>query len=99
MVERVNGGRWVPGQVERVGDLPLKAVLRGLGGWPVVSSQWDQSNWTLEVALGQLRGRYNAPVLVRMMVATDDKNSSVHIMQVTAVWRWRAVSGLMTVSS
>ena len=84
--DRVDSGHWVPGQVENVGDHPLRAVLRGLGGWPVVSSQWDPSNWTLEATLGLLRGRYNAPVLVRMMVATDDKNSSVHIMQVTAMW-------------
>jgi hypothetical protein len=71
-----------PDEVERVGDEPLINVLSHLGGWPVVSPEFDHSNWSLEVVLGQLRGNYNAPVLFRVFVDIDDKNSSVRVIQV-----------------
>ena len=82
---RFDCSHWVPGQVENVADAPLKAVLRGLGGWPVMSRHWDHTNWTLEVVLGHLKGIHNEAVLIQMIVATDDKNSSAHIMQVMVV--------------
>ena len=73
------------GQIELVGDAPVRRVLASLGGWPVVEGEWKEEGWSLELTLGKLRGFYNSPVLVRMMVATDDKNSSVRIVQVVFV--------------
>ena len=45
-------------------------------------AQWSPTEWGLEELLGELRGIYNAPVIIGMTVATDDKNSSVRIIQV-----------------
>ncbi len=72
------------GLIESIGDAPLVEVLSDLGGFPVTSSDWESQahTWQLEPVLGQLRGFYNAPVLIRMMVDIDDKNSSVRIIQV-----------------
>ncbi|XP_046381233.1 neprilysin-1-like [Haliotis rufescens] len=69
-------------QVERVGDTPLREVLESLGGWPLIDASWDPSTFDLEVLLGKLRGKYNAPVLMDILVSADDKNSSVNILQI-----------------
>ena len=95
---RFDCGRCVPGQVEHMANAPLKAVLRGLGGWPVISNDWDRSNWTLEVVLGHLKGKHKEAVLIQMMVATDDKNSSAHIMQVKVAVTGSGRFNLITVT-
>ncbi|XP_046579512.1 neprilysin-1-like [Haliotis rubra] len=69
-------------QVERVGDTPLREVLDSLGGWPLIDATWDPSTFDLELLLGKLRGKYNAPVLMDIWVGADDKNSSVNILQI-----------------
>ena len=81
----------VVGQVERVGDAPLLKVLDGLGSWPVVTAGWKGHNWRIEVAMAQLRGLYNAPILVDSWVAADDKNSSLHILQVSFLIKFRTM--------
>lgn len=68
--------------MEKVGDAPLKDILAKIGGWPVVNESWNGSNWSLERSMGFIRGNFDAPELFMMMVATDDKNSSVRIIQV-----------------
>ena len=72
----------IPGQIERVGDAPLRKVLHTFGDWPVVTRNWNGSAWNLEDTIAKLRGTYNAPILIESWVATDDKNSSVHILHV-----------------
>ena len=71
-----------------MGDEPLLSLLSELGSWPVVSPEFDHSNWTLEVILGHLR-HYNAPVLFRLFVDIDDKNSSVRVIQVINVTEYQ----------
>lgn len=74
---------WFSGQVEKIGDAPLLKVLEGLGAWPVVVDTWNGKGWKLEETLAKLRGLYNAPILVDSWVAADDKNSSLHVLQVS----------------
>ena len=71
-----------PEQIEKVGDDPLVNLLLRVGGWPVVHAQWNRTAQSAETLLGSLRGSSMAPVVIGMMVATDDKNSSVRIIQV-----------------
>ncbi|XP_052270674.1 neprilysin-1-like isoform X2 [Dreissena polymorpha] len=68
-------------EIEAVGDVPLRRVLSELGGWPVIDASWQESKFVLEDALGDLRGQYNAPILVDVWIGPDDKNSSVNIIQ------------------
>ena len=68
----------------------MRAVLQELGKWPVVEQNWSDEGWNLEDTLALLRGKYNAPILLEAWVAIDDKNSSVHILQVTVNSRVKA---------
>ena len=74
-------------EIETVGEEPLRLLLEQLGGWPVVSRQWREEEWNLEATIAILRGLYNAPILIDSWVAADDKNSSVHILQVHVSFR------------
>ncbi|XP_046994837.1 neprilysin-1-like [Schistocerca americana] len=68
-------------QIRRLGDEPLRGVLRALGGWPVTDERWAPPAFSVEVLLGRLRGEYNEGVLIEQWVGPDDKNSSVNILQ------------------
>ena len=65
-----------------MGDEPLRRVLINLGRWPVIDSRWSESGHVLEDILGDMRGIYNAPILIDTWIGADDKNSSVNIIQV-----------------
>ena len=70
-------------QIEVVADAPLEAVLEDLRGWPVVNANWSAHAYLgTEQTMGRMLGLYNSPTLIRMMVATDDKNSSQRVIQV-----------------
>ena len=73
---------WIAGQIESVGDEPLRHILADLSFWPVVHTQFDDMSWVLEDIIGKLRGSYNAPIFIDSWVAADDKNSTTHILQV-----------------
>ena len=75
----------VSGEIERVGDLPLRRVLSYLGGWPVIETSWNSSAFTLEKVLGIMRGHYNAAMMIDSGVAADDKNSTEYILQVSLI--------------
>ncbi|ELU08395.1 hypothetical protein CAPTEDRAFT_163321 [Capitella teleta] len=68
--------------IEVVGDKPVHAILKDMGGWPVLDPSWStDQDWQFEKLLGKLRKVYNAPILLESWVAPDDKNSSVYIVQ------------------
>lgn len=69
-------------QIRKVGDQPLKDVIKLLGGWPVIETNWRPPNMSLELLMGTLRGEYSEPVLIELYVGADDKNSSMNILQV-----------------
>lgn len=72
-------------QIRKVGDQPLKDVVKLLGGWPVIETNWKPPNMSLELLMGTLRGEYSEPVLIELYVGADDKNSSMNILQVCQV--------------
>lgn len=69
------------GMIRKVGDAPLKEVLRALGDWPVTTPGWKAPDYPLEELLGHLR-ELSEGVLFQQWVGPDDKNSSVNILQV-----------------
>lgn len=69
-------------QIRQHAEQPLKALLKSLGGWPVLEKNWSPPNQTIERLLGKLRGEFNEHFIVSILVGPDDKNSSVNILQV-----------------
>lgn len=63
--------------------MPLKEILKSLGGWPVIEKNWKPPNVSIEKIMGRLRGEYSEPVLIELYVGADDKNSSINILQVS----------------
>lgn len=70
-------------EIRKIGDLPLKEILKSLGGWPVIEKNWKPPNVSIEKIMGRLRGEYSEPVLIELYVGADDKNSSINILQVS----------------
>ncbi|XP_033231624.1 neprilysin-1-like [Belonocnema kinseyi] len=69
-------------QIRKIGDEPLRKVLKSLGGWPAVEgSLWRAPPYSVEVLLGRLRSEFNEGVLFEQWVGPDDKNSSMNILQ------------------
>ena len=73
-------------KIEEIGDQPLRDMIKDLGGWPVLYHSWDSPGWRLETLLGKLRGDYNQGLIVEQWVGPDDRNSSIHIIQVSFNW-------------
>ena len=69
-------------QIRKIGDQPLRDILKKLGGWPVIEPNWKPPNISIEKLMGKLRGEYSEPVLIELYVGADDKNSSINILQV-----------------
>lgn len=69
-------------QIRKIGDQPLRDILKTLGGWPVIEANWKPPNMSIEKLMGKLRGEYSEPVLIELFVGADDKNSSINILQV-----------------
>lgn len=70
-------------EIRKIGDQPLRDILKSLGGWPVIESNWKIPNVSVEKLMGRLRGEYSEPVLIELYVGADDKNSSMNILQVS----------------
>lgn len=66
--------------IEERGDGPLKQLLRDIGGWPVLDATWDEAkfDWVSQAATLRL---LNNRVLINQWVSSDDKNSSINVIQ------------------
>lgn len=73
----------ISAQIRSVGDKPLKELLKHYGGWPVLDKNWKKPTQSLEEMMGTMHGELNEHFLVSMLVAPDDKNSSVNILVVS----------------
>lgn len=78
-------------QIRKIGDQPLRDIIKKLGGWPVLEPNWKPPNISIEKLMGTLRGEYSEPVLLEIYVGADDKNSSINILQVRD-WKSRRPS-------
>ena len=52
-----------------------------LGGWPILTPEWDPSQFDFTLLMAQLR-LYNQKLLISEFVAPDIKNSDEFIIQV-----------------
>jgi len=69
-------------QIRRIGDMPIRAILKSVGGWPVIDKNWHPPEYNIEVLLGRLKREFNEGIIIEPWVGPDDKNSSVNILQV-----------------
>lgn len=82
-------------QIRRLGDQKLRDVLKTLGGWPVIEPNWKPPKMSIEYLMGRLRGEFSEPVLIELYVGTDDKNSSINILQVSRPEKRQSVKKVM----
>ncbi|KAF5294753.1 hypothetical protein FQA39_LY00237 [Lamprigera yunnana] len=61
-------------------EKPLLKLLKQLGGWPIIESNWDEKQFDWLYLIAQLR-LYNNEVLIGEEVAPDTKNSEEYIIQ------------------
>ncbi|EDV91094.1 neprilysin-4 [Drosophila grimshawi] len=64
----------------RRGLEPLHALIRQLGGWPVLDHDWQGSHFNWQQLAATLR-RYNNDILIVQWVGADIKNSEENIIQ------------------
>lgn len=69
-------------QIRRIGDIPIRDLLKSVGGWPVIDENWQPPDYGIEVLLGLLKREFNEGIIIEPWVGPDDKNSSVNILQV-----------------
>lgn len=63
-------------------EQPLIELLEGLGGWPVISHNWNQMNFHYLELIAQLK-HYNNDILISEWVGPDLKNSEEFVIQVS----------------
>lgn len=65
------------------GSEPLKALLRELGGWPVVNDGvYDEGTWELEEVLAASRIQLDRNFLFHNRISVDAADSNAHILTV-----------------
>lgn len=62
-------------------ESPLLELLDRLGGWPIINSNWEQSDFDWLELMAQLR-LYNNDILISEWVGPDIKNSDEYVIQV-----------------
>lgn len=72
---------WYLDLLRQRGEKPLLKLLEDLGGWPVLDSDWDESQFDVIALMGQLR-LFNNDVLISEWVGPDIKNSDEYVIQV-----------------
>lgn len=61
----------------------MKKLVKSFGGWPVADNMWSETNIiSLEKLFGQMKRQLNDGIVMELWVGPDDKNSSVHVIQV-----------------
>ncbi|KAF5284505.1 hypothetical protein FQR65_LT13521 [Abscondita terminalis] len=66
--------------INRRGGKPLLKLLKQLGGWPIVDTEWDETHFDWLHLVAQLR-LYNNDVLISEWVGPDIKNSDEYVIQ------------------
>ncbi|XP_075210194.1 neprilysin-4-like [Lycorma delicatula] len=66
--------------LEQRGDKPLIDLLKNLGYWPILTNEWDSSNFDWLELMAHLR-LYNNDILISEWVGPDIKNSDEYIIQ------------------
>lgn len=62
----------------------MKELVKLFGGWPVADSEWSsEKTISIEHLFGELKQKLNEGILFEVWVGPDDKNSSLHVIQVS----------------
>ena len=72
---------YISAYIETRHDEPAKMLIADLGGWPVLDAAWDSTDFDWVALTVKLR-MYNNRPLINQWVSSDDKNSTVNIIQV-----------------
>ncbi|CAH1399078.1 unnamed protein product [Nezara viridula] len=67
--------------IEALGAKPMLDLLKEVGGWSI-AGPFNIENWNLQQSLQILQNKYNMGGLFSWAVQEDDRNSSIHIIQV-----------------
>ncbi|XP_044256216.1 neprilysin-4 isoform X2 [Tribolium madens] len=68
-------------RLESRGEKPLIKLLDELGGWPIIQSDWDDTNFKLEELMANLK-LYNNDILITEWIGPDIINSKNYIIQI-----------------
>ena len=68
--------------IEALGGQPLLDLLDNVGGWNI-TGKFNVSSWNLQKSMHILQNVYNMGGLFSWAVNEDDRNSSIHIIQVS----------------
>ncbi|XP_008424089.1 neprilysin-like isoform X2 [Poecilia reticulata] len=69
--------------IEQKGGAPLLDMLPDIYEWPMAVDNWENDygkTWRLEDVLARLNWKYATPLLVHLMVYTDENDSTSHII-------------------
>lgn len=66
--------------IEKRGIEPLLELLKSLGSWPLLDSNWDEKNFDWLELVANLR-KYNNDILIVEYVSADIQNSNNNIIQ------------------
>ena len=72
--------------IEAVGALQMQAKFLDMGGWPVLSTSWNDASWRWEDTIAKFRTHgYAISQIFSFSVTTDYRNSSVRSARVLIV--------------
>ena len=63
----------------------IKSVLGGMGGWPMIDEHWDESRFDIETAIVESIKLRMSSSLLNILVDTDIKNTSNHVIMVVNI--------------
>ena len=61
-------------------------MLNSLGGWPVITPDWDEKSSSvpkLETLVATLKRKFTLGVLLEEWIGPDDKHSGANVIQVS----------------
>ncbi|KAL9885951.1 neprilysin-1-like [Glossina fuscipes fuscipes] len=68
-------------QIRKIGEDQLRQVIKSLGGWPVIETDWKPPSLKIEELLGKVHRSYGLPILSKVFVGLDNMNTSVYILK------------------
>ncbi|PZC81626.1 hypothetical protein B5X24_HaOG212332 [Helicoverpa armigera] len=66
--------------IEKLGEKPLVAVIKQLGGWHILPSTMTKQRWDLQKLIQDVQNTFNLGGLFNWAVTEDDRNSSKHVI-------------------
>lgn len=63
--------------IEQLGLKPIEDVLNSLGGWPVMSANWNEDAWSWQKTVKDLETKgFASNFIFELGLGADQKNSS-----------------------